>query len=107
MMDQEIKAQWLAALRSGEYKQGHGSLENEGQFCCLGVLCHIAWKNGITDRHERGEASYGGFPDMPPCEVNAWAGLEDIGRLKWLVKLNDGGNPFSFIADIIEKDESL
>lgn len=32
---------WLAALRSGQYKQGRIYLEADGKFCCLGVLCHV------------------------------------------------------------------
>jgi hypothetical protein len=32
------KAVWLAALRSGEYKQGRMAMKNpDGSFCCLGV----------------------------------------------------------------------
>ena len=40
-MDPEIKAKWVAALRSGEYKQGQNFLNKGDQFCCLGVLCDI------------------------------------------------------------------
>ena len=32
---------WIAALRSGQYKQGQYYLESCGKFCCLGVLCHM------------------------------------------------------------------
>jgi hypothetical protein len=32
---------WIAALRSGQYKQGQIYLEADGKFCCLGVLCHV------------------------------------------------------------------
>ena len=43
MMKPNIKARWVAALRSGTYAQGKGTLHNEGEntFCCLGVLCDI------------------------------------------------------------------
>ena len=41
-LDPELKAKWLAALRSDEYKQGKYCLNIEGEFCCLGVLCDIA-----------------------------------------------------------------
>jgi hypothetical protein len=44
----ELKAAWIAALRSGEYKQGKHCLVNQiGEFCCLGVLEHICETNGI------------------------------------------------------------
>lgn len=52
-MNPEIKAKWVAALRSGEYKQGTCFLKQESDhphaFCCLGVLCDIAAKEGIID----------------------------------------------------------
>lgn len=40
-LDPELKAKWLAALRSGEYKQGRYCLSTDNGFCCLGVLCDI------------------------------------------------------------------
>lgn len=47
-MNADIKAKWTAALRSGKYKQGAGSLcrrhadEPDGwRFCCMGVLCDV------------------------------------------------------------------
>ncbi len=42
-MNKEIKAKWVAALRSGNYKQGHGSLyeKRDNSFCCLGVCSAI------------------------------------------------------------------
>lgn len=58
-MNEEIKAKWVAALRSGKYQQTSGQLRrNEGEsssFCCLGVLCDVvnpdAWKH---ESHEDG-----------------------------------------------------
>ena len=32
---------WVAALRSGNYKQGRGQLRVNDEYCCLGVLCTI------------------------------------------------------------------
>lgn len=43
-MDPELKAKWVEALRSGEYKQCRGKFEFAGKFCCLGVLCIAAGK---------------------------------------------------------------
>ena len=50
-MNKEIKAKWLAALRSGEYVHGIAQLRivEEGspvKHCCLGVLCDIMSKEG-------------------------------------------------------------
>jgi hypothetical protein len=61
-MPQELKDKWVAALRSGEYKQGkhclHGILNNT--FCCLGVLEHVA--DGEC------ETSDTGLPTQKWCE---------------------------------------
>ncbi len=44
-MDKIIKAKWVEALRSGEYKQGKGVLRGSDMtkptYCCLGVLCDV------------------------------------------------------------------
>ena len=32
---------WMKALRSREYKQAEGELENEDGFCCLGIACKV------------------------------------------------------------------
>lgn len=44
-MDQEVKARWVAALRSGEYEQGQHLLRQPmgatEMYCCLGVLCEV------------------------------------------------------------------
>lgn len=46
----EIKAQWLHALRSGEYAQGQGHLRSkEDKFCCLGVLTDLAVEAGVAE----------------------------------------------------------
>lgn len=51
MLGQELKAKWLAALRSDEYVQGRSALVTwlfngdrlvETRYCCLGVLADIA-----------------------------------------------------------------
>ena len=92
-MDTAIKTKWLAALRSGEYKQARGSLEEvqdgESCFCCLGVLCDLAAKEGIVVRAERDQghiidATYTSVVDpedyseaVLPKAVRDWAGLSD------------------------------
>jgi hypothetical protein len=41
-MNPEIKAEWLRALRSGEFRQARDKLRDKGgAFCCLGVLCKL------------------------------------------------------------------
>lgn len=58
-MDAEKKAQWVAALRSGEYKQTAGVLyrtvggmdpfDYPVGYCCLGVLTDLAVKDGVGE----------------------------------------------------------
>jgi len=39
----QLQLDWLASLKSGKYKQGHGYLkDNQDGYCCLGVLCELA-----------------------------------------------------------------
>lgn len=46
-MNPDLKARWVAALRSGKYKQGYGALRpTEDTYCCLGVLCDIYAPDG-------------------------------------------------------------
>jgi hypothetical protein len=47
-MNEQVKAEWVAALRSGKYEQGSGVLrtriaDGPDKFCCIGVLldCQI------------------------------------------------------------------
>jgi hypothetical protein len=121
-MDPKIKAQWVAALRSGEYKQGGGQLHNSiaGEFCCLGVLCDLAVKAEVDVRVQPGAfgTEYDGQTGSLPAAVQEWARLdtpdpelaptidqdndEDIYYWDEASELNDTGVPFSQIADLIE-----
>ena len=41
-MNKEIKERWIAALRSGKYKQAQNVLRTgKDRLCCLGVLCDV------------------------------------------------------------------
>src|SRR5689334_11788613 len=82
-MNKEVKDQWVAALRSGEYEQGKGTLQEDGKFCCLGVLCELAVKAGVTTSEPREGGStviYGGADDpntaYPPAAVIKWAEMD-------------------------------
>lgn len=87
-MKPDIKAQWVAALRSGEYEQGKGVLreiDNDGTlggYCCLGVLCDLAVKAGVipeptikTYDHGPKEVLYDEADAILPSSVAEWAGL--------------------------------
>lgn len=116
-MNSEVKAEWLSALRSGEYEQGNGALNRDGKYCCLGVLCDLAVKAGeVTSAAEAHTTFYDGHDSLPSPKVAEWAGLDRInptvkmpdGCLADLASLNDSGHdmsgPFSFseIADLVE-----
>lgn len=126
-MKPAIKALWLQALRSGKYEQGQGYLHTnkggEHQYCCLGVLCEIAVELDPTLlpvwRDVR-EVSYGGQTQFLPITISEWAGLEgdspeifepvepyedydDEYISHALADLNDNGNDFAFIANMIER----
>jgi hypothetical protein len=125
-MNPEIKQKWIAALRSGEYKQGKGGLRNTEGYCCLGVLCDLHAKE-TGNEWERAEFDendcYLRASGYLPAEVSAWAGLSKIaydrqlapytlpffdvpvvadGQDMTLSQLNDANKPFAAIADVIE-----
>lgn len=99
-MNKEIQDRWVAALRSGEYKQGKYRLQRDDDtYCCLGVLCDLAVKDGVV-------AAFDGRRELPPTTLSAWAGSSGWWRSGGvsLPSLNDGlGWTFDQIADHIEK----
>lgn len=115
LMDERVKADWVAALRSGEYAQGFGALNKNGKYCCLGVLCELAVKEGILPPPVEGPVSTFGYGRVPnrttlPGEVLVWTGLglavnnpTPHGTSRSLAEMNDRGASFSDIADVIEK----
>lgn len=72
---------WIDALRSGEFKQGKfenyipdadSSVPGTGSYCCLGVACAVAERNGapILDVPWRTHGTL-------PAKVRAWFGIPD------------------------------
>lgn len=114
-MDAKVKAEWLAALRSGEYVQGYGYLKTDAGYCCLGVLCDLAVKAKVIpgpQQNEDGESyDYGEeFEDnvFLPQEVQNWAGLDpnpgsDDADRPCLSVMNDEHYTFGDIAEQIEQ----
>lgn len=126
-LKKRVKAQWLAALRSGDYGQGRGALRkraaNGDKFCCLGVLCELAVKAGVigagSPHYPNDTYSYGEYADSAvlPREVQEWAftraSQDDDANLynpfaggHALAEWNDGmvapETDFNGIADLIE-----
>lgn len=125
-----IITEWVAALRSGEYKQGkqqlgyiftHDNGQTEVRHCCLGVLsCLVTETYAMTKKQEgvdigftsrnpenSGEEYYEDrvLPrivanDLFGEDTNPWVILND--SLSPLASLNDGGLTFTEIAALIE-----
>lgn len=99
-MDQELKAKWVEALRSGKYEQATGWLREGNRYCCLGVLCDISgqgeWEpiNNPTQGYK-----YLGYVAVMPEEIAQFGEQETT-----LVLMNDRGKPFTDIADWIEQN---
>lgn len=118
-MKPEIKQKWVAALRSGQYSQATGRLRRQDAYCCLGVLCDLYQKETgdgqwvpidpiTTDGYDFLNSNA-----LVPTEVQRWAGLPSadpsvpvpgLNVPRGLAYLNDNGNKFTDIADIIEKE---
>jgi hypothetical protein len=115
----ENRAKWVTALRSGEYKQGRQMLRSDAdEYCCLGVACELAAAENVVPEARRVNAAewdyeYGGDGQLLPDAVVEWLGLRDrygaiidgfrpYGEPNALTEVNDAGEDFDGIADLIE-----
>lgn len=117
-MKKHIAKKWVAALRSGDYKQGKSALrgtdsKDRTTFCCLGVLCNLhAQAHPKIAKTQTNPEIYLGEMDFLPEEVREWAGMKTNDgsygeETHWgpesdLANDNDAGVSFKKIADIIE-----
>ncbi len=124
---------WVAALKSGEYKQVKHvlcELDDEHNLvghCCLGVACELYQEEvgglDIKIDKEMIDGRFVTFADFNPGEftqgvtvlpecVGEWLGLNDISggfrdehkASHSLASLNDNGKSFDQIADAIESE---
>ena len=114
-MKKEIAEKWVAALRSGEYKQYTSFLADAArtQHCCLGVLCELAIKDGMgieaSCDDTRTYTRFDGEGSRLPKYVMAWANtgasvaVTDRYSLDKLALMNDNGSSFKEIAATIEE----
>lgn len=107
-MNEELKARWVAALRSGKYRQGRGSLVSAsvlGQlsYCCLGVACEIFHEElDVRKSYTDGEIQFDDSVHYFPQKVSNALGV-GIETEMSLANLNDAENKdFEEIADWIE-----
>lgn len=113
-MKADIKAKWLAALRSGKYQQGRGALLQQGdgdnEYCCLGVLGSICGANSrqlsngqILEDVDMGyvlgpwQPRKPGFYPFEPGRPETHVTIQRV-----LAAMNDNGKSFAEIADYIE-----
>ena len=102
----EVYRLWVAALRSGEYTQGMEYLRRGHRFCCLGVLCDLAAKDG-GEQWRKVEANihtYRTQPDALGPTILKWMGLPAATQRKLMTANDEKCASFSKIADIIERD---
>lgn len=89
-MDAEIKAKWIAALRSGEYRQGRETMRQGDRYCCLGVLCDVdgaQWELAVRKDDLFYAPGYG-IEQLEP-DVRDDLGLTDDEHMA-LLSMNDG-----------------
>lgn len=113
----EFAKEWVAALRSGEFKQGRYSLRTgDDKYCCLGVGCELAARSGVIDPPTRNYTQdnyvYGNSNGFLPAEVQKHLGMSspagsyNLGDRK--CGLYDDNDTilmtFAEIADIIESE---
>lgn len=117
----ENAKKWVAALRSGKYKQTQNRLASVDSatgevtgYCCLGVACELAKAAGVDIPTYVGGGGrslfYGNEETTLPSSVQRWLGVDDdevdlkyAGKDTSLAGLNDGGKSFKQIARIIEQ----
>ena len=97
---------WIAALRSGKYRQTKGRLHEDGRYCATGVLGHLCGMKPLWEKigggmlyEQDGRCRYPCY--LPKAVMNA-TGLRR--SVFWQVtRRNDGGHTFDEIADYIEE----
>lgn len=89
--------QWIAALRSGKYKQGRGYLRKGDYYCCLGVFCDVIGLKSryAPDREFDRVYEYDGETTTLPEKVKL---LFDELNVDKLIGMNDCGQTFEEIA---------
>jgi len=112
MLDPEKKAKWLAALRSGNFKQAYNFLyDKTGGYCCIGVYMQEVkgYKRHASDSDDCFPQLSQEYPTESSTCTPSWIScMEDEGISKDqthnLAHMNDNGKSFAEIADYIEEN---
>jgi len=98
-MDPRDKKEWIRALLSGDYGQGHKALYTKGAYCCMGVLCKI---RGFSNEELLGFA-YPSSVGLDIEDVFNQSVDEDWTLKNKIGKLNDfDGYTFEDLAEVID-----
>lgn len=105
LWSQELKDKWIAALRSGEFKQCSGVLHDGESHCCLGVLAVICGAPSrpsvqAVGRYLAQTEFFDGRGWRCSLFGGALIGSDYVDRLS---TLNDSGHDFYQIANEIEQ----
>jgi hypothetical protein len=118
-MNKRLKAKWVKALRSGEYKQGEGTLmciggdaENgwDGTLrthCCLGVLKECALDRKLSEKEGNAELLSNRYAIKLGLENKGAKENDPDSMQEKLARMNDGGQSFKQIATWIEKTKAF
>tara|TARA_R110000851_G_scaffold53830_1_gene127593 strand:+ start:3295 stop:3636 length:342 start_codon:yes stop_codon:yes gene_type:complete len=99
----------LVALRSGEYKQARGVLQDTGGFCCLGVMCDVYERETGNKLKRTPSGLLYGTSLLYHVVVKEWVGLKantgGSDSNEPLAAINDrSDSSFAYIADFIESE---
>ncbi len=112
-MTPELKAKWLADLKSGKYPKTKGHLKDETGYCCLGVLLEtigVGFEDGIVEPDDDGRATYEPH-QLEGADVHcgnelSYHGLQIVGlgdqEQNDLVGINDENTTFAEVIAYIE-----
>ncbi len=112
MVNKERVWLWIEALRSGKFEQARDTLREGNKYCCLGVACEVAIRNGLELRQD-GLHSYsydGKFSNLGtlPQSVVDWYGLPaaspQLGQFSATDRNDERKESFNEIAAHIEKE---
>ena len=103
-LPKKFKEEWIAALRSGEYKQGKNQLNNRHSdtYCCMGVACVVAGHKKTLMNNADSFIDLGKYKNVP----SIIKGDPRNSVVNSLVSMNDGvyqqQKSFNQIADWIQ-----
>jgi hypothetical protein len=97
MMDGKIKKKWVAALRSGKYKQGQAFLFRDDEYCCLGVLIDVQDPEWL-------KSAKAGLTLMTSSVPDQFRHGLTQGQCIELAGMNDHHESFNRIANYIEEN---